>query len=176
MKESKKQISKIIVILVCVILIAFSVIASVFSIEVLCNKRINATYEKMGDTEVQMLDVLQNYLTEKNIKLDKPVAFVKDNGLFRGRAYVFNVPLTEHSLNYGLNGGTYSAEIVLPEKYNFPTMYRCSVFAPNLGSLLFPADYKQVKLCDEKVYVISFTDDSLTNGSFTASLDKLFTK
>ena len=177
MSKQRMDIGKIIVILVCITVIALGLIASVFSAEVILNKKTRATYNKITDTDKKMLQTLDSYLTNEDgtrKTFDKPIAFVKNNSVFRGRAYVFNVPLTEHKLNYGLSGGTYSTEIILPDEMDLPTMYRCSTFAPNLGSLLFPSDYKQVKLCEKDVYVISYNDSMLEDGSFTTLLDRVF--
>lgn len=176
MKQSKLQSTRIAIILACIILIVFSVLATVFAVEVISNKSGKTTYEKLGDTEIRMLESLQAYLTENGMTLDKPVAFVKNSGAFRGRAYIFNVGITEHKLNYGLNGGTYATEILLPDEYKLPTMYRCCAFAPDLGSLLFPSDYDKVKLCDKDVYVIAFDEESLSDGNFTTLLDRMFGK
>ena len=177
MSKQRMDIGKIIVILVCITVIALGLIASVFATEVILNKKTRATYNKITDTDKKMLQTLDSYLTNEDgtrKTFDKPIAFVKNNSVFRGRAYVFNVPLTEYKLNYGLSGGTYSTEIILPDEMALPTMYRCSTFAPNLGSLLFPSDYKQVKLCEKDVYVISYNDSMLEDGSFTTLLDRVF--
>ena len=173
MKSRETQTAKIIIIFTCIILAVVSVIAIVFSTEVVINKTTKTTHSSMGDTEKQMLEELTEYLKVHELELDKPVAFVKDNGMFRGRAYVFNVPVTEHSMALGLNGGTYSTEILLPEEYNLPTMYRCSVFAPGFGNLLFPSDYETEKMFGEDVYVITFNEKSLNDGSFNTLLGKM---
>ena len=175
MKENNVQGTKVIITLVCIVIIVASVIAIAFSAEVLINKNSKTTYAKIGSTEQKMFDALNTYLTDNEIALDKPVAFVKNNGIFRGRAYVFNVKLTENKVGLN-NGGTYGTEILLPDEYDMPTMYRCCAFAPELGSLLFPTDYKTQKLFGEEVYVISFNDKTLQNGTFTTLLDKMFGK
>ena len=174
MKESKGQMSKIIITLVCIVIIVISVISIGFSIEVMSNKNGKTQFSEIGSTETAMLEKLQSYLKENNLLLDKPVAFVKNNGFMRGRAYVFNVKLTENKSAYNMQGGTYGTEILLPESFDLPTMYRCCTFAPEFGSLLFPSDYKTTKLFGEQVYVISFNDNSLSDGSFITLLDRMY--
>jgi len=173
MKENKSQASRIIITLACIVVIVLSVIAIVFAVEVLSNKHGKTTYEKIGSTEQRMLETLNTYLTDNKLSLDKPVAFVKNNGIIRGRAYVFNVKLTENNVGIN-NGGTYGTEILLPDEYDMPTMYRCCTFAPDFGSLLFPTDYRTQKLFGDEVYVIAFNDRTLQNGAFITLLDKMF--
>lgn len=176
MNNQKNQSTKILLILVCAIIIVAALIASIFAIEVITNKKSKTAYNKLGKTETRMIEMLNDYLKENNMTLDKPVAFVRDNGLMRGRAYVFNVPLTENQLDFGLEGGTYSAEILLPEGLELPTMYRCSTFAPDLGSLLFPSAHRTKKLCGQNVHVITFDEESLNNGNFKGMLDSVLSK
>ena len=175
MKRNNAQTTKVIITLVCIVVAVVSLITIVFSVEVLSNKNGRTSYEEIGDTEQKMIETLNAYLVEKKITLDVPVAFVKNNGFMRGRAYVFNVKLTENRIGLN-NAGTYSTEILLPDEYDMPTMYRCSSFAPDFGSMLFPSDYGTQRLFGEDVTVVAFNEKTLQNGAFITLLDKLFNK
>lgn len=175
--KQEKNISRVIIILASIIVVVISILAIVFAVEVILNKNTENEYADLNDTDKDLIAELDRYLTNEDgtrKTFDKPIAFVKDNGLWRGRAYLFNVNITEHDLDYGMSGGTYAAEILLPAEYELPTMYRTCAFAPDLGTFLFPSDYDTQELCGMDVYVIAYDDDSLSSGAFTVLLDRVF--
>lgn len=177
MNQQKLNTTKIIITLVCIIFIVVSVIAIVFTTEVILNKSISATFNDLDSTEKKLFDVLSGQLASEDGAIEDfniPVVFIKDKGICRGRGFSFNVKVTESEYDFGLNGGTYGAEIILPDKHkDLPTVYRLSTFAPDLGSFLFPSDYTTVKLGGKTVYVIAYDDDSLSDGSFITLFEQM---
>lgn len=178
MKQKKFDMTKIIIILACIIIMVFAAISCIFATEVIGNKNSRTTYEELDQTDRRMLETVNTYIngSENKVAFDRPVAFVKNNGLTRGRAFVFNVGLTEMNLNYGFNGGTYSTEILLDDNMHLPTMYRCCSFAPNLGSYIFPADYNIKEINKKDIFVIGYNEAMLDDGSFLTLLDRAFSE
>lgn len=177
MRQQRMDMTKIIIILVCIILIVVSLLAIIVAIDVISNKNGKTAYNELDSTDKKMLKTVQAYIADNEITFNKPIAFVKNNGICRGRAYIFNVNITEHKLNYGMNGGTFATEILLPSnEYTLPTLYRCATLVPSIGSFLFPADEGQTKLCQKDVYIISYNDKMLSDGSFLTLLEKALPK
>ena len=177
---------------VSIALIAIMAVIIVYAGEITVNKAISASYDAISQAERDMLTTLGEYLNapvsdalpeadaEESVhtvgqSFNMPVLFVQ-KGFIRGGAYLFNLPITEHSLSLGLNGGVFAAEILVPAENNLVAPYRLALFTPGLSSLIFSPEDTTVSLCGTDTRVICFDEASLEDGSFTAALDALFSQ